>query len=138
MHMRTRTGITLYAALLSSLFIQAKELPKAILDLSLEPPALNLHPGPKYADEVRTGNMIIGLERTPKGRLWCCWVGNGDNPNGFFMLASSNDSGATWSKPRLVIDPTDPPGLPQRRALVGNLWTDPTGRLWLFSDQSLG
>lgn len=109
-----------------------------MLDLSLEPPVINTHPGPEYADEVRPGNMIIGIERTPKGRLWACWVGNGDNPNGFFMLATSDDDGKTWSKPRVVIDPTDPPNAPQRRALVGNLWTDPNGKLWLFFDQSLG
>jgi len=108
------------------------------LDLSLEPPAINLQPGPEYDDQVRIGNMILGIERTPGGRLWALWVGNGDSPHGFFMLASSDDGGATWSKPRLVIDPTDPPGAPQRRALVGNLWTDPLGRLWLFFDQSFG
>lgn len=108
------------------------------LDLGLEPPRLNTNPGPEYADDVRSGNMIIGVERSPRGRLWCCWVGNGDNPNGFFMLATSDDQGATWSKPRLVIDPSDPPNAPTRRALVGNLWTDPQGRLWLFFDQSLG
>jgi hypothetical protein len=111
---------------------------QALLDLSLVPPELITKPGPEYDDQVRTGNMIIGIERTPKGRLWSCWVGNGDNPNGFFMLATSDDGGAKWSKPRLVIDPTDPPNAPQRRALVGNLWTDPLGRLWLFFDQSLG
>ncbi len=111
---------------------------KELLDLSLEAPVINTKPGPEYADEVRVGNMIIGIERTPKGRLWACWVGNGDSPNGFFMLATSDDGGAKWSKPRLVIDPTDPPNSPQRRALVGNLWTDPLGRLWLFFDQSLG
>jgi predicted neuraminidase len=111
---------------------------KELLDLSLEAPAINMKPGPEYADVVRVGNMIIGIERTPKGRLWACWVGNGDSPNGFFMLATSDDGGAKWSKPRLVIDPTDPPNAPQRRALVGNLWTDPLGRLWLFFDQSLG
>ena len=114
------------------------ELPPAVLDLSLEAPVVNTHPGPEYADEVRTGNMIIGVEHTPKGRLWACWVGNGDNPNGFFMLATSDDGGSKWSKPSVVIDPTDPPNAPQRRALVGNLWTDPLGRLWLFFDQSLG
>lgn len=113
-------------------------LSPATLDLSLEPPAINVAPGPEYDDHVRTGNMIIGIERTPKGRLWACWVGNGDNPNGFFMLATSDDGGAKWSKPRVVIDPTDPPDAPQRRALVGNLWTDPLGRLWCFFDQSLG
>ncbi|MEZ0255025.1 MAG: sialidase family protein [Chthoniobacter sp.] len=111
---------------------------KELLDLSLEPPVVNIHPGPEYDDQVRPGNMIIGIERTPKGRLWACWVGNGDNPNGYFMLATSDDGGTKWSKPRVVIDPTDPPNAPQRRALVGNLWTDPSGKLWLFFDQSLG
>ncbi|MDB6072981.1 MAG: hypothetical protein JWO89_621 [Verrucomicrobiaceae bacterium] len=114
------------------------QLPQSVLDLSLEPPVINTSPGPEYADEVRTGNMIIGIDRTPKGRLWACWVGNGDNPNGFFVLASSDDDGKKWSKPRVVIDPTDPPDAPQRRTLVGNLWTDPLGRLWCFFDQSLG
>jgi predicted neuraminidase len=113
-------------------------LPNSLLDLSLEPPVINTAPGPEYADAVRTGNMIIGIDRTPKGRLWAAWVGNGDSPNGFFMLATSDDGGKTWSKPRVVIDPTDPPNAPQRRALVGNLWMDPNGRLWCFFDQSLG
>src|SRR4030088_1252560 len=109
-------------AALSAIAVEPTALPaKALLDLSLEPPVINKKPGPEYADEVRVGNMIIGIERTPKGRLWACWVGNGDNPNGFFMLATSDDGGKTWSKPRLVIDPTDPPNAPQRRALVGNL-----------------
>src|SRR3954454_616658 len=82
--------------------------------------------------------MVIGIDRTPKGRLWAAWVGNGDSPNGFFLLASSDDDGKSWTRPRVVIDPTDPPNAPQRRALVGNVWTDPLGRLWLFFDQSLG
>jgi len=54
------------------------------------------------------------------------------------MLATSDDEGKSWSKPRVVIDPTDPEGEPNRRSLVGNLWTDPMGRLWCFFDQSLG
>jgi len=111
---------------------------KALLDLSLEPPVINTKPDPEYDDLVRPGNMVLGIDRTPKGRLWAAWVGNGDSPNGFFMLASSDDGGRSWSKPRVVIDPTDPPDAPQRRALVGNLWTDPLGRLWCFFDQSLG
>ena len=120
-------------------------LTREFLDLSLEAPVINTKPGPEYADEVRMGNMIIGLDRTPKGRLWAAWVGNGDNANGFFMLASSDDGGKTWGKARVVIDPAD--GTHDvngtkvkytRRSLVGNLWTDPQGRLWLFFDQSLG
>lgn len=125
-------------ALLFSATLPAADLPQSVLDLSLEPPVINTRPGPEYDDQRRTGNMVIGIERTPLGRLWACWVGNGDNPNGFFMLAASDDGGGSWSQPRVVIDPTDPPGAPQRRALVGNLWTDPLGRLWCFFDQSLG
>ncbi len=126
------------ALVLACCALHAEPPAKELLDLSLEPPVINPKPGPEYADEVRVGNMIIGIERTPKGRLWACWVGNGDSPNGFFMLATSDDGGAKWSKPRAVIDPTDPPNAPQCRSLVGNLWTDPLGRLWLFFDQSLG
>jgi predicted neuraminidase len=130
--------IALAAATLTGSASAQAPLTQEQLDLSLEPPVINTQPGPEYDDKVRVGNMIIGIERTPKGRLWACWVGNGDSPNGFFMLATSDDGGATWSKTRVVIDPTDPPGTPQRRALVGNLWTDPLGRLWCFFDQSLG
>ncbi len=108
------------------------------LDASLEPPQIIFNPGNEYGDQVRTGNMVIGIERTQKGRLWACWVGNGDSPNGFFMLATSDDDGESWSKPRVVIDPSDPLNGLQRRALVGNLWIDPLGRLWCFFDQSLG
>jgi predicted neuraminidase len=114
---------------------------KTLADLTLAPPLINTAPGPEYADQVRPGNMIIGLDRTPKGRLWAAWVGNGDSPNGFFMLATSDDDGKSWSKPRVVIDPQDGElnGVRyERRALVGNLWTDPLGRLWCFFDQSLG
>ena len=134
---------TLLLVLLMGLQTFAQD--KALLDLALEPPVINTQPGPEYDDAVRPGNMIIGLDRTPKGRLWAAWVGNGDSPNGFFMLASSDDGGKSWSKPRVIIDPADgkvESGGSQiaytRRALVGNLWTDPLGRLWCFFDQSLG
>jgi len=111
--------------------------PAEVLDLTLKATLLNTNPGSEYSDEVRDYAMTIGIERTPKGRLWAAWVGGGDSPLAYFVAASSDDQGATWSKPRLVIDPIDPPGLKQS-ALVGNFWTDPTGRLWLFYDQSLG
>ena len=48
------------------------------------------------------------------------------------MSASSDDDGRTWSGPRLVIDPADPPGAIKRRTLVGNFWSDPSGRLSLL------
>jgi predicted neuraminidase len=114
-----------------------QQLPTSVLDLALVAPEVQTVIAPKYADQVRIGNMILGIDQTPKGRLWAAWVGNGDSANGFFMLASSDDAGAKWTT-RVVIDPTDPPDAPQRRALVGNLWCDPAGRLWCFFDQSLG
>ena len=39
---------------------------KALLDLSLEPPLINTAPGPEYDDQVRPGNMIIGIDRKKK------------------------------------------------------------------------
>ena len=100
-----------------------------------EVPVIITAPGREFQDEARPGAMIIGMDRTPKGRIWGCWTGNGDRPNSYFLLATSDDDGVVWSKPRLAVGAPDPSGKPQRRALVGNLWTDPPGRLWLFFDQ---
>ncbi len=112
-------------------------LPQAILDLPLKPTVINTSPGPEYSDEQRDYAMIIGADRTPKGRIWAAWVSGGDSARAYFVAASSDDEGKTWSKPRLVIDPPDAPTGLEVSALVGNFWTDPTGRLWLFYDQSL-
>lgn len=110
---------------------------RRVADLALIPPKLNTAPLPKYDYDQLDYGMTIGIERTPKGRLWACWVAGGDSPKAFFVLATSDDNGETWSKPRLVVD-THSPTLPMDRSiLVGNLWTDPSGRLWLFFDQSM-
>ena len=53
------------------------------------------------------------------------------------MLATSDDDGETWSKPRLVVDAHAQDLPAERSVLVGNLWTDPLGRLWLIFDQSM-
>lgn len=103
-----------------------------------ELPVIIAKPGAEYQDEVRPGAMIIGMDRTPKGRLWGCWTGTGDRREGYFILATSDDSGRTWSKPRLVVGARDPSGKRPYGALVGNLWTDPLGRLWLFFDEQIG
>ncbi len=110
---------------------------RRIADLALIPPAMNTSPLPRYDYDRLDYGMTIGLERTPKGRLWACWVAGGDSPKAFFVLATSDDDGETWSKPRLVVD-AHAASLPMDRSvLVGNLWTDPGGRLWLFFDQSM-
>ncbi len=108
-----------------------------LADLALEPPLLNTQPLPDYDAARLDYGMTIGIERTPGGRLWACWVGGGDNDKAFFILATSDDGGDTWSKPRLVIDPHSASLPYPRRSLVGNLWTDPRGRLWLFFDQAM-
>ncbi len=82
--------------------------------------------------------MIIGMDRTPKGRIWGCWTGTGDKKDGYFLLATSDDDGATWSKPQLAVGARTEVSQKLSGALVGNLWTDPKGRLWLFFDQQLG
>jgi len=110
---------------------------RRVADLALIPPILNTSPLPRYDYDRLDYGMTIGIDRTPKGRLWACWVAGGDSSKAFFVLATSDDDGKTWSKPRLVVD-SHSPTLPRDRSiLVGNLWTDPTGRLWLFFDQSM-
>lgn len=108
-----------------------------VADHALVPPVLNTSPLPEYDYEKLDYGMTIGIERTPGGRLWACWVAGGDSPAAYFVLATSDDDGQTWSKPRLVVD-SHSKDLPRERSiLVGNLWTDPLGRLWLIFDQSM-
>lgn len=104
---------------------------------ALETPVLNTNPLPEYGYDRLDYGMTIGVERTPNGRIWACWVAGGDNEDAFFVLNRSDDDGETWSDPKLVIDPQNPALSEKRRTIVGNLWTDPLGRLWLFFDQSM-
>ncbi len=68
----TTVLLTVAASLLiPHLTLNAADVPRAVLDLALEPPVINTKPGPEYDDRIRTGNMIIGIERTPKGRRSC-------------------------------------------------------------------
>ena len=108
-----------------------------IADFALAPPKLNTSPLPDYDYDQLDYGMTIGIERTPAGRLWACWVAGGDSPAAFFVLATSDDDGESWSKPRLVVDAHDDRLPAERSVLVGNLWTDPLGRLWLIFDQSM-
>ena len=101
-------------------------------------PVVLPNPGAQFQDDARPGAMIIGMDRTPKGRIWGCWTGTGDKQDGYFLLATSDDQGATWSKPRLAVGARTDASQKLSGALVGNLWTDPKGRLWLFFDQQLG
>jgi predicted neuraminidase len=101
-------------------------------------PSIISNPGAEFQDDARSGAMIIGMDRTPKGRIWGCWTGTGDKKDGYFLLATSEDGGGSWSKPKLAVGAMLATGQRLSGALVGNLWTDPRGRLWLFFDQQLG
>ncbi len=113
------------------------EAMEKIADLALIPPTLNTSPLPDYGFDRLDYGMTIGIERTPGGRLWACWVAGGDSPKAFFVLATSDDDGEHWSPPCLVIDSHAKDHPRDRTVLVGNLWTDPLGRLWLIFDQSM-
>ncbi|MBI1346782.1 exo-alpha-sialidase [bacterium] len=117
----------------SSEILQMEQIAAA----ALETPQLNLHPLPQYGYDQLDYGMTIGIERTPGGRLWACWVAGGDSPQAFFVLATSDDDGEHWSDPRMVIDTHDDKLPRARSTLVGNLWSDPQGRLWLIFDQSI-
>ncbi len=91
----------------------------------------------KYSVKNLDYAMTVGIERTPKGRIWNCFVAGGDDADAFFILNWSDDGGKRWSDTKFFIDPHDD-SLPfKRRTIVGQLWTDPLGRLWLFMDQGM-
>lgn len=108
-----------------------------VADHALVPPVVNTSPLPRYGYDKLDYGMTIGIERTPGGRLWACWVAGGDSPDAYFVLASSDNDGETWSPPRVVLDSHEQDLGAKRSILVGNLWTDPKGRLWLIFDQSM-
>jgi hypothetical protein len=50
---------------------------RKIADLALIPPKLNTSPLPEFDYDQLDYGMTIGIERTPKGRLWAAWVAGG-------------------------------------------------------------
>ena len=112
-------------------------LGRQIADLALIPPIINTSPSSKYQYDQQSYVMALTNEITPKGRLWVAWIGNEDGPASILLAAKSDDGGKTWSNPCLVIDAMIPDFTVPRTVIIGNFWTDPTGRLWLFFDQTM-
>jgi predicted neuraminidase len=73
---------------------------------------------------------IPAIERSDNGRLWCAFFSGGPkepDPANSIFITTSNDDGASWCVPRVIIDATG-----STRAYDPALWHDPQGRLWLF------
>ena len=115
----------------------AQESKYALNDPAMETPAVFVKDLSYYGYDKLDYAMTIGIEQTQKGRMWACWVGGGDNEDAFFVLNKSDDNGKSWSEPMTVIDPHHPDLEHKRCALVGCLWLDPSGRLWVFFDQTM-
>lgn len=93
------------------------------------------HPGPEYQSASRHWQGIPGIERARNGRLWATWYTGGitEQPGNYVVLVTSDDDGATWTEPMLVVAPPD-----GCRTYDPCLWHDPLGRLWLFWAQCEG
>ncbi len=113
------------------------DLWRRIADLALIPPKINTKPSSKYDADQQKYVMALTNEITLKGRHWVAWIGNEDAPKAILLAAKSDDDGKTWSKPCLVIDAQIPYFPVGRTVIIGNFWTDPSGRLWLFFDQTM-
>lgn len=119
--------------------VYSQEAPDSILkrDPAMVPPVITSKFDAKYKMKNLKYGMSIGIERTSKGRVWACWVAGGDDQDAFFCLSYSDSQGKKWSDVKYVLDPHSDTLPLARRTLVGNLWRDPQGRLWLFFDQAM-
>ena len=108
------------------------------LDRALEPAAVRKDTLLRFHPEVDDYTMSMGMALTPGGRIWLGWFAGGDDERAVIVLARSDDGGETFSEPQFVLDPGRLPCGTHLSAVVGNLWTAPDGRLFLFFTQSLG
>lgn len=97
---------------------------------------LNEHPEySMYLDGERKWQGMASIAKDDaSGRLFATWYsgGTGEGEFNFVVLYTSDDGGATWTGPALVVDPY----MKSVRAFDPNLWTDPEGRVWLIWTQS--
>ena len=103
-------------------------------DKALTAPQINEQPTSEYAPENRRWQGIPSIERTKQGTMWATFYSGGDGepePENYVILCRSNDDGATWADPFLVVEHPE-----QVRTFDPCLWLDPVGHLWLFWAQS--
>lgn len=107
-------------------------------DLSLIPPEIQTEVPHRYWPEVDDYTMSAGMTRTPGGRIFLSWFGIEDGPETVMLVTYSDDEGETWREPLYLIDPGFTKDNIHISIVVGNMWTDPLGRVWWFFTQSLG
>lgn len=100
---------------------------------SLTPCTILTDPSSDYAPEARWWQGIATIERAATGRLWAAWYSGErfEMPHNYTVLAYSDDDGATWHDPELIVMPAE-----GDRTFDPCLWIDPNGKLWLFWAQS--
>jgi hypothetical protein len=60
---------------------------------ALQVTEVSANPGPEHRPEVSDFTMSMGIERTPKGRLWISWFAGDDSRDAYILLAKSDDDG---------------------------------------------
>lgn len=105
---------------------------------SMETPVIRSEFPEKYLERNLDFAMTAGVEKTPGGRLWNCAFGGEDGEDAYLFLTWSDDNGKTWTDVKFVADQHDDSLPIARSTILGNLWTDPEGRLWLFFNQTMG
>jgi hypothetical protein len=101
---------------------------------AIKKPVVILNPGAGYAADTRTWQGIPGMARTRGGRLYAAWYtgGQGEAPGNHVVVGVSDDDGATWREPVMVVAPQSG----EEREFDPVLWCDPVGRVWLIWSQS--
>lgn len=108
------------------------------VDNALIPPEIKRNPPFRFYPEVDDYTMSMGMAQTPGGRIWLGWFAGGDNEKAVILLAKSDDEGKTFSEPQFILDPGYSDCGIHFSAVVGNLWSAPDGRLFLFFTESFG
>ena len=105
-------------------------------DAAMTPPQVVFDLGAEYGDGTRIWQGIPSIEKMKDGRLWVTFYGGGkrEGKGNYIVLVKSDDDGATWSEPYMVLKHANP----DVRTFDSTIWNDPQGRLLMFFSQTYG